>query len=159
MFRPLHSPLLSFPPTRAAYARSHHNLNERHAERPSRRELSHSWMEMENCYRGKRLILASPSVSPVCARRQSHRIRMQPWEEEERSSVRCRGVDGCGGGETHCDCERGWMGVGVRAGNEQRPENAASFFRVSRGSWRTNERNEGYAAPCFGSMSSARLET
>ena len=94
-------------------------------------------MEMENCYRGKRLILALPSVSSVVrVRRQSHRIRMQPWEEEERVCV----VAEADGGETHC--ERGWMGVGVPASNEQRPENAASFFRVSRGSWRT-KRNEG----------------
>ena len=86
-----------------------------------------------------------------CVRRQSHRIRMQPWEEEERVCV----VAEADRGETHC--ERGWMGVGVPAGNEQRPENAASFFRVSRGSWRT-KRNKGYPS-CFGSMSSARLET
>ena len=101
------SPLLSFPPTRAAYARSHHNLNERHAERE--RDRAGETGRAESLPDGDGELLQGKTIDfgftlrVPCVRRQSHRIRMQPWEEEERVCV----VAEADRGETHC--ERGWM--------------------------------------------------
>ena len=78
---------------------------ERETEQERQGELSHSRMEMENCYRGKRLILALPSVSPVCA---DSRIAFACSRGKRRSEYALLPTDAeADGGETHC--ERGRM--------------------------------------------------
>ena len=121
--------VLSFPPTRAAYARSHHNLNERHAG-----ERAESLPDGDGELLQGKTIDFGFTLRVPCVRRQSHRIRMQPWEEEERV---CVVADGRGGGLRRDPLRErtdGWAWVCQRAMSSGQ-KMQLPFFRVSRGSW------------------------